>query len=127
MAREKTAARARKGTQWARHVAETSNAMDLPPGIFTRQPKEIARGLRRSVLRSRRTTGTKYQSAMSMLSLFINRSGKNLAARDRRRLEAAKDELRKVFGREPEEGRMIVALRFRASGRGVRDDVRRVA
>jgi len=111
MAREKTAARARKGTQWARHVAETSNAMDLPPGIFTRQPKEIARGLRRSVLRSRRTTGTKYQSAMSMLSLFINRSGKNLAARDRRRLEAAKDELRKVFGREPEEGRMIVALR----------------
>jgi len=35
------------------------------------------------------------------VNLFINRSGKNLAARDRRRLEAAKDELRKVFGREP--------------------------
>src|SRR5256885_1875350 len=53
MARKKTAAHARKGTQWVRHVAETSNAMDLPPGIFTRPPKEIARGLRQSVLRSR--------------------------------------------------------------------------
>jgi len=93
MARKKTAAHARKGTQWVRHVAETSNAMDLPPGIFTRPPKEIARGLRQSVLRSRRTKGT--------VNLFINRSGKNLAARDRRRLEAAKDELREVFGREP--------------------------
>jgi hypothetical protein len=101
MARKKTVTRARKGTQWVRHVAETSDAMDLPPGIFTRPSKEIARGLRQSVLRSRRTKGTKYQSAMSMLNLFINRSGKNLAARDRRRLEAAKDELRKVFGREP--------------------------
>jgi len=100
MAGKKTVTRARKGTQWVRHVAETSNAMDLPPGIFTRPPKEIARGLRQSVLRSRRTKGTKYQSAMSMLNLFINRSGKNLAARDRRRLEAAKDELRKVFRRE---------------------------
>jgi len=35
------------------------------------------------------------------VNLFINRGGKNLAARDRRRLEAAKDELREVFGREP--------------------------
>jgi len=38
---------------------------------------------------------------MSMLNLFINRAGKSLAIRDRRRLEAAKDELRKVFGRAP--------------------------
>src|SRR5438093_1010505 len=80
MPRKKTVTRARKGTQWVRHVAETSNAMDLPPGIFTRPPKEIARGLRQSVLRSRRTKGTKYQSAMSMLNLFINRSGEALAA-----------------------------------------------
>jgi len=92
MARKKTTARVRKGKQWVHHVAETSNAMDLPPGIFTRQPKEIARGLKQAVLRSRRTKG--------LLNLFINRTGKNLAARDRRRLQAAKDELRKVFRRE---------------------------
>ncbi|OLC15213.1 MAG: hypothetical protein AUH29_08570, partial [Candidatus Rokubacteria bacterium 13_1_40CM_69_27] len=75
--------------------------MDLPPGIFKRSPEAIARGLKRSVLRSRRTKGTKFQSAMSMLNLFINRTGRSLARQDRKRLEAAKDELRRVFGREP--------------------------
>ncbi len=84
---------------WVRRVAETSNAMDLPPGIFTRSPEEIARGLKRSVLRSRRTKGTKFQSAMSMLNLYINRSGRNLSKADRKRLEAAKDALRAVFQR----------------------------
>ena len=101
MAKKKAAARTTsKGKRWVRHVMETSNAMDMPPGIFKRSSKEIARGLKQSVLRSRRTKGTKYQSAISMLNLYINRSGKNLSAKDRRRLEAAKDELRKVFGRE---------------------------
>jgi Protein of unknown function (DUF3175) len=80
-------------------VRETSNAMDLPPGIFTRSPETIAEGLKRSVLLSRRTRGTKFQSAMSMLNLYINRAGRSLSGKDRRRLEAAKQELRKVFAR----------------------------
>jgi hypothetical protein len=85
-----------------RKVAETSEAMDLPRGIFTRSPQSIARGLKTSVERSRRTKGrTKFQSAMSMLNLYINRAGRSLASADRRRLEAAKTELRKVFGRPP--------------------------
>lgn len=75
--------------------------MDLPPGIFKRSPKAIARGLKQAVLRSRRTKGTKFQSARSMLNLFINRSGRRLSRQDRRRLEAAKVELRRAFGREP--------------------------
>jgi hypothetical protein len=91
---------ARKGS-WVRRVAETSNAMGLPEGIFKRSPPEIARGLKRSALRSRRTKGTKFQSAMSMLNLYINRSGRALSKADRSRLEAAKDELRKAFGHEP--------------------------
>ena len=90
-----------RGRRWVRHVMETSNAMDLPPGIFTRAPKDIARGLEQSVLRSPRTKGTKFQSAMSMLNLYINRTGRKLGARDRRRLEAANCELRRVFWREP--------------------------
>jgi hypothetical protein len=57
------------------------------------------------VLRSRRTKGTKFQSAMSMLNLYINRSGRNLGASERKRLEAAKEELRKAFRREPREAR----------------------
>jgi uncharacterized protein DUF3175 len=87
--------------RWVRHVQETSDAMDLPAGLFKKSPGEIARGLKRSVLRSRRTKGTKFQSAMSMLNLYINRTGKNLGATDRKRLEAAKQELRKAFDREP--------------------------
>jgi hypothetical protein len=86
---------------WVRRVQETSNAMDLPAGVFKRSPREIALGLKRSVLRSTRTKGTKFQSAMSMLNLFINRAGRSLSSRDRARLERAKDELRKAFGREP--------------------------
>jgi len=73
--------------------------MDLPRGIFKRSPAEIARGLKRSALQSRRTKGTKFQSAMSMLNLYVNRAGRSLSAADRRRLERAKGELRKVFGR----------------------------
>lgn len=89
----------RKSQSWVQRVRETSNAMDLPPGIFRRSPQAIARGLRQSVLRSRRTRGSKFQSAMSMLNLYINRAGRALAKADRRRLEAAKRELRKLFGR----------------------------
>jgi Protein of unknown function (DUF3175) len=85
---------------WVRHVQETSNAMDLPRGIFKRSPRAIASGLKRSVERSRRTRGrTKFQSAMSMLNLYINRSGRSLPSSDKHRLERAKIELRRLFGR----------------------------
>lgn len=82
---------------WVRHVQETSNAMDLPQGIFTWSPKEIAKGLQESVLASDRTKGTKFQSAMSMLNFYINRAGKKLKSKDKVRLEKAKIELRKIF------------------------------
>ncbi|HEV8584691.1 MAG TPA: DUF3175 domain-containing protein [Methylomirabilota bacterium] len=97
--RAKTAAK-RRG-RWVRRVAETSNAMDLPKRIFKGAPSEIARGLKRSALGSRRTKGSKFQSAMSMLNFYLNRGGRGLSATDRRRLERAKVELRKAFGRPP--------------------------
>lgn len=84
---------------WVKRVQQTSNAMDLESGVFTRSPKEIAKSLRQSVLASDRTKGTKFQSAMSMLNYYINRAGKNLATKDKKRLEQAKIELRKVFGK----------------------------
>jgi hypothetical protein len=37
---------------------------------------------------------------MSMLTFYINRAGKDLPERQRKILEAAKDELRKAFGKE---------------------------
>ena len=37
---------------------------------------------------------------MSMLTFYVNRAGSNLSASRRKKLEAAKVELRAVFGRE---------------------------
>jgi hypothetical protein len=96
-----------RATRWVQHVRETSDAMDLPPGIFTRSPRAIARGLKTAVTRSRRTKGTKFQSAMSMLNLYINRAGRTLARRDQARLTAARTELRRMFRRN----RRVVARR----------------
>jgi len=89
----------KKKKRWVQHVKDTSDAMRLPPGLFTRSSKEIAEGLKKAVFESNRTKGTKFQSAMSMLNFFINRAGKKLKKEDRERLEQAKIELRKVFGK----------------------------
>jgi hypothetical protein len=89
-----------KKNYWVKQVQETSNAMDLPEGIFTWSSKKIAKGLMAAALESNRTKGTKFQSAMSMLNYYINRAGKKLPKKDKERLEQAKVELRKVFGRE---------------------------
>lgn len=86
---------------WSHDVMEHSNALDLEGGIFAKDdPHEIALSLKRSAESSKRRKGTPFQSAMSMLNFFINRAGKNPASR-RRVLESAKDELRKLYGRDP--------------------------
>lgn len=85
---------------WVKKVQETSNAMDIPSGLFTLSSKKIAQGLHNAVMESDRTKGTKFQSAMSMLNYYINRAGSSLKSEDKRRLEAAKNEVRKIFGKE---------------------------
>ena len=86
--------------RWSRRVTERSNALDLDPGVFTRtDPAIIARSLKRSADRSRRRKADPYRSAMSMLTFYINRAGKSLSATQRRRLEAAKKELRRLYKR----------------------------
>ena len=57
--------------------------------------------LKRSAKASDRRKSGAYRSAMSMLTFYINRAGKNLSAARRRTLERAKDELRVAFGRPP--------------------------
>jgi Protein of unknown function (DUF3175) len=107
---------ARAARRWVRHVQETSNAMDLPQGIFMRSPRGIAAGLKQAVTKSRRTKGrSKFQSAMSMLNLHVNRAGRNLGRADRVRLEAAKRELRRLFGRETPRRRTASARHLRAA------------
>lgn len=90
----------RGGGKWSADVTEHSDALDLAPDIFrSRDPKRIARSLKRSAERSTRRKASPFRSAMSMLVFYINRAGSNLPAAQKRRLEAAKDELRRVFGR----------------------------
>jgi hypothetical protein len=81
-------------------VAETSNALDLEPGVFTLDdPRRIARSLKRSAEASRRRKTDAFRSAMSMLNFYVNRAGRQLPAPRRAVLDAAKDELRALFGR----------------------------
>jgi len=84
---------------WSARVTARSNALDLEPGVFTcKDPRRMAASLKRSAELSRRRKGTALQSAMSMLTFYINRSGDNLSGAQRRTLERAKSELRKLFG-----------------------------
>lgn len=87
-------------TKWSKNVTERSNALDLDAGVFTLDdPKAIARSLKHSADRSHRRKSSPYRSAMSMLTLYVNRAGKNLPKKRLKVLEAAKDELRAAFGR----------------------------
>ena len=90
----------KKKCRWSGAVTRTSNALDLDAGVFARDdPRSIARSLKRSAERSHRRKSDPYRSAMSMLTFYINRAGKSLSATRRRRLEAAKDELRDLYGK----------------------------
>jgi hypothetical protein len=80
---------------------QTSNALDLEQGVFTkRTPRQVALSLKRSAEASRRRKSDPYRSAMSMLSFHINRAGRNLSAERRRVLNAAKHELRRLYHRD---------------------------
>jgi hypothetical protein len=88
---------------WSGDVARHSNALDLESGVFTwDDPAKIARSLKRSAEQSERRKSSPFRSAMSMLTFYINRAGKDLSKERRNVLEQAKDELRKAFGRAPD-------------------------
>jgi len=87
--------------RWSAEITEHSDALDLESKIFTSSSaRRIAASLKRSAEQSTRRKATPYQSAMSMLSFYINRAGKHLPKRQREVLERAKKELRKAFDRE---------------------------
>ena len=62
--------------------------------------KKIAASLKRSAEQSSRRKSGAYRSALSMLTFYINRAGKNLPKTERNRLERTKTELKHQFGRE---------------------------
>ena len=94
-------AKKRGGRRWSKHVTETSDALDLQSGVFRlRDPKKIAASLKRSAERSKRRKTSPYRSALSMLTFYINRAGRNLPDSRRKVLVRAKDELKAQFGKD---------------------------
>jgi len=90
-----TTKRKSRTRRWSAHVTKHSNALDLKHGVFKQNdPAKIARSVYSSAKRSRRKKTSAKRSAMSMISFYINRAGRNLPASRKRILQKAKEKLR---------------------------------
>lgn len=86
---------------WSARVTRESRALDLEEGVFTwSDPRRIARSLQRAAEASTRRKADPFRSAMSMLVFYVNRAGRKLDHRQKAVLEQAKDELRRLYGRD---------------------------
>lgn len=63
-----------------------------PEGFFKKSAQDIAKGLKEN--------SKNEKQAMSRLTFYINRAGKNLSEEDKRRLENAKTQLKKLYEKE---------------------------
>jgi len=87
--------------RWSQRVTRESDALDLKRGVFKQtSARKIAASLKRSAEHSARRKSGAYRSALSMLTFYINRAGRKLPKTQRERLERAKAELKREFGRE---------------------------
>ena len=88
--------------RWSAEVTAHSDALDLEPKVFEKKSAvQIARSLKRSAESSDRRKSSAFRSAMSMLTFYMNRAGRNLPTERKRTLQAAKEKLRELFGRNP--------------------------
>jgi Protein of unknown function (DUF3175) len=86
---------------WSAAVTHKSDALNLEPRVFSKaKPAEIAPSLKRLAEQSARRKSAPFQSAMSLLTFFINRAGANLPKSQFKVLQRARHKLRKAFGRE---------------------------
>jgi len=93
-------ATSRTGRYWSAAVTKRSDAITIPRGIFRRDdPNSIARSLKRAAEHSNRRKSSPFRSALSLLTFYVNRAGKNLPARRRYVLERAKASLRSLYGK----------------------------
>ncbi len=98
--RRSSVGKSSRNRYWSGRVTRESNALDLESKVFSQKsPVKIAASLKRSAERSKRRKTSPFQSAMSMLTFYINRAGKNLPEGRKRILTRAKQELREAFGR----------------------------
>lgn len=99
-AKRSVAKRTTDRKKWSGRVTRESHALELEEGVFTKSSaRAIALSLKRSAERSHARKSSPLRSALSMVTFYINRAGRNLPAARKRILEAAKDELRRLFGK----------------------------
>ena len=92
--------RAHAKSRWSADVTAHSDALDLEPKVFEKKTAgQIATSLKRSAESSDRRKASPFRSAMSMLTFYMNRAGRNLPAKRKQTLEEAKQKLRVLFGR----------------------------
>lgn len=75
-----------KGKKWSFKV---KTKWSPPEGLFKESAEKIASTLKRN--------SKDLKQAMSRLNFYINRGGKGLSAADKKRLNTAKDKLRKLY------------------------------
>jgi hypothetical protein len=97
---EKQPAKKPAKKRWSQRVTETSDAMTLENGVFRKSPRALALSLKRSADRSTRRKSAPFRSAMSMLTFYENRAGKNLSATRKTKIDKAKDELRALYHKD---------------------------
>jgi Protein of unknown function (DUF3175) len=86
--------------RWSADVTEHSDALDLEQKVFEKKSAAaIAKSLKHSAESSDRRKSNPFRSAMSMLTFYMNRAGRNLPAERKHTLEEAKQKLRVLFGR----------------------------
>jgi len=99
--RKKSKSEREKSGRWSQRVTQESHALVLEEGVFTLdRPRAIAASLKRSADESRQRKSEPFRSAMSMLVFYINRAGNGLSKTRKAKLEKAKAELRKLYGKD---------------------------
>jgi hypothetical protein len=99
---ERVMAKHQRKDRWSANVTEHSDALDLEPKVFEKKSHDqIAKSLKRSAESSDRRKSSPFRSAMSMLTFYMNRAGRNLPAGRKHAVEEAKQKLRVLFDRNP--------------------------
>jgi hypothetical protein len=87
-------------SRWSAGVTAHSDALDLEPKVFEKKTAgATAASMKRSVEASDRRKTSALRSAMSVLTFYINRAGRNLPSERKHTLEVATEKLRELYGR----------------------------
>ena len=92
--KEKSKKAQEKVNKWSSDVTD-SEKWHPPAGLFTQGPDQIAKTLKEN--------SDSERQAVARLTFYMNRAGANLTAKDKARLESAKEKLHALYEKERKE------------------------